>query len=126
MNKLSAVVETINPELAWKYLAMNTENPRKINRNIVCAYAEDMKAGRWVLNGEPICFDENGVLTNGQHRLHAIIKAGTSISALVVRNIEPGCKVYDYGLKRTVTTTLNVDSSIGGAANAITTNCGRY
>lgn len=125
INNLSAVVENIGPETARKYLMMNTNNPRKINWHVVHAYAEDMKAGRWVLNGEPICFDENGNLRNGQHRLYAIIRAGVVVQTLVIRNIASGCTLYDYGLKRSITTENQMPSVVGAVATVIVNNAWR-
>ena len=48
-------VEKITPEIAKIYY-------RVINRQAVKTYIAQMKTGRWVLNGETICFDSNGVL----------------------------------------------------------------
>lgn len=54
-------VEKITPEIAKIYYSRLTGN-RVINRQAVKTYIAQMKTGRWVLNGETICFDSNGVL----------------------------------------------------------------
>ena len=54
-------VEKITPEIAKIYYSRSTGN-RVINRQAVKTYIAQMKTGRWVLNGETICFDSNGVL----------------------------------------------------------------
>lgn len=60
-----------------------------------------MKTGRWVLNGETICFDSNGVLRDGHHRLLAIIESGVTIEVLVVRGVDPAAwYTYDQGKSR--------------------------
>lgn len=98
---LSAVVETITPAIAEAYLQHNHAN-RHPNMALIKYYADQMKKGNWLLNGEAICFDENGDLTNGQHRLMAVIMAGVSIQTLVVRNTPEGSfATYDQGKKRT-------------------------
>lgn len=53
-------VEKITPEIAKIYYSRSTGN-RVINRQAVKTYIAQMKTGRWVLNGETICFDSNGV-----------------------------------------------------------------
>lgn len=76
-------VEKITPEIAKIYYS------RVINRQAVKTYIAQMKTGRWVLNGETICFDSNGVLRDGHHRLLAIIESGVTIEVLVVRGVDP-------------------------------------
>ena len=62
-------------------------------------YAADMKAGRWQLNGEAIKFDKNGHLLNGQHRLHAVVRADTTIQMLVISGLDPETRTtMDSGL----------------------------
>lgn len=99
---ISMMVERISPTIAKEYLLSNRNNYRKLSRPVVNRYAEDMKAGRWELNGEPIVFDENGVLKNGQHRLAAIITAGVTVDIAVVRGVSESVTAYDINSVRTV------------------------
>jgi hypothetical protein len=46
-----------------------------------------MKRGYWALNHQPIAFDEEGNLLDGQHRLAAIVRSGKTIRMLVARNV---------------------------------------
>lgn len=94
-------VETITPQVAAKYLQQNIKNYRPMSRAKIKQYAEDMKTGRWQLNGESIQFDENGILKNGQHRLSAVIMAGVSIKMTVMRGVAEDVTVYDLHTKRT-------------------------
>lgn len=59
-----------------------------------------MKNGLWKTNGEPICFNKNGDLLDGQHRLHAIVHSGVSLSLVVVSDVDNGINTYDIGIKR--------------------------
>ena len=79
-------VEKITPEIAKIYYSRSTGN-RVINRQAV-------KTGRWVLNGETICFDSNGVLRDGHHRLLTIIESGVTIEVLVVRGVAAFLMLY--------------------------------
>ena len=122
-NMLTCCVEHITPAISMKYLAMNAENPRKrINQQVVNAYAEDMKAGRWLLNGEPICFDSNGNLKDGQHRLWGVVRSGVSVDILVVRGVSPDYDLYDYGLKRNLSQECGLPHSVESVASVIVTN----
>lgn len=107
---ITSKVETIGPEKAKEYLKANINNPRgnhSLSRSVVKRYAEDMKAGKWELNGEAIEFDEDGVLKNGQHRLAAIIVAGVEVKILVVRGVSRDTIVYDIPLKRNAAQMVN-------------------
>ena len=48
-----------------------------------------MQNGEWKLNGKSICFDWNGRLLNGQHRLSAVVRSGVPLTTLVVRGLDP-------------------------------------
>ena len=65
---LELSIEEIDATVAEEWLSCNTWN-RKISDRLILTYAETMKEGAWVLNGEPIIFDEKGRLQSGQHRL---------------------------------------------------------
>ena len=93
-------IEIVTPEKAQEYLKRNTMNFRTISLSVVDAYARDMMAGKWELNGEPIQFNEDGVLLNGQHRLKAIIRSGCSIPMMIVEGIANNVSMYDSGTIR--------------------------
>lgn len=109
---ISSNIETITPETAAAYLSRNTFN-RPLNKRQVFSIAAEMMAGRWVLNGEPIIFNENGDLANGQHRLHAIISAGKPIEALVVRGVaSDAISTMDQGKRRTAADYLAMNGEV--------------
>lgn len=94
--------ERITPDMAQEYLKYNTENYRSINKSRVISYANDMKAGKWQLNGEGIKFDSNGRLIDGQHRLQAIVHANVPVDMLVIRNVPTGTNLFDIGSGRSL------------------------
>ena len=53
--------------------------PRRIDK-----YVRIILAGAWGLNHESIAIDDRGNLTDGQHRLHAIIAAGIPVQMSIV------------------------------------------
>lgn len=78
----------VTPEQARIWL--DTKNPknRPIAQRTVDRYAQEMKAGRWKLNGEAIIFGRSGNLLNGQHRLKACVQAGKSFETVVTLGVE--------------------------------------
>jgi hypothetical protein len=91
-----------NHPLARLWYEKNIINNRGI-RPLVDAYARDMAAGHWSLNGDPIRFDKDGNLIDGQHRLLAIIKANVPIKSFVVRDLGDDAFItLDSGIKRTM------------------------
>lgn len=70
----------ITPAMARFWLDnLNYGDNRPISRSRVAYYVRQVKAGRWVLNGQPIIFDSEPRLLNGQHRLSAIVEANKAI-----------------------------------------------
>ena len=86
VGSLSYSVETITPAEARKYLA-SAEPTRKPDERIVGAYAATMKAGAWVVNGQPIIFDTAGKLVDGLQRLSACVEANVPLKTLVARGV---------------------------------------
>ena len=80
--------ETITPEKAIRYLSNVYPGQRPLVPRVIEQYAESMKNGTFLYNpgGEAICFDEEGRLTDGQHRLWACIRSGCSFDTDVARN----------------------------------------
>tara|TARA_R100000808_G_scaffold21634_1_gene46764 strand:- start:5499 stop:6710 length:1212 start_codon:yes stop_codon:yes gene_type:complete len=48
------------------------QNNRKLSTADIKRYTESKLAGRWKLNGQPICIDSEGQISTGAHRLIAI------------------------------------------------------
>lgn len=93
-------IEKITPALAASYLERNKNN-RNIRPGVVDAYAREMKSGNWVVQHQGIAFNENGDLVDGQHRLHAIIKANIPVLISVTRGLPVDCVGgIDQGAKR--------------------------
>lgn len=66
-------------------------------------YKAEMLAGRWKENGQPIVFEGNNYLVDGQHRLRAIIEADIPVKSLVVYGVDTDAAMtIDTGLSRTL------------------------
>lgn len=92
----------ITPERATSYLEKNTCN-RKLDKARVNHYAACMKDGKWFQEtGEGVIISTTKKLLNGQHRLHAIIKANVSILMPVMSDVsDEAFKFIDQGKART-------------------------
>ena len=79
-------VMTVTPEIAQEWASLNTRN-RPVRYAKVAQFARDMKAGKWVLNGETIKIAADGTFLDGQHRLFACIQAGVPFETVVIRGL---------------------------------------
>lgn len=100
--------EVITPERAKQLLALvNPQRQRKVKPNTVQQYAAAMRAGNWIESLDRIGISENGELVNGQHRLHAIILSGCTVTMDVATGVpDRVLDVADQGHPRTVSQQL--------------------
>jgi len=99
----------ITPQMAEEWLKGNMAN-RRLAKTTVSAYVRDMLAGNWKLSFDPIRFDEEGNLIDGQHRLKACTIAKVPFKSLVVRNMPRDVmRVIDHGRGRTVADNLYIE-----------------
>ncbi len=95
----------VTPEVAGWLLTLNTGN-RKLNRSGdgVKRFIRLLRSKNWMLTGEPIIVSSEGIINDGQHRLHAILESGI-----------PGHLDIRFGIDRSafVATNTGVRRSIG-------------
>lgn len=100
--QVAAEVVVVTPKVAAEMLLSNTSN-RNVRPTVVGRYARDMAAGEWTLNGETIKVSETGVILDGQHRLHAVVKAGVAVTMFVVSGLPDSVQpTVDRGLPRNI------------------------
>lgn len=81
---------TVTPEVAAMWLAETNTKNRAIREPHALRLASDMTSGKWRgRNGEPIRFDINGRLVDGQHRLRACVLSGVSFETLLITDVTP-------------------------------------
>lgn len=96
----------VTPQVAQELLKSQIKN-RPLNHFTVKKYANDMANGNWKQCGDTICVDKNGCLTDGQHRLHAIIESGIAVRMLLVKGVEHS--IYkDTGCRRTLVGNIKI------------------
>lgn len=108
-------VQTVTPEIAQMWLkSMPYQHQRNVNQGFVNQYSELMTFGKWQAAApDPIVIVRNGassMCVNGQHRLHAIVKSGTSQIFLIaeyessdISNIDKMYTIIDRGRSRDTT-----------------------
>jgi len=108
---LTAYIKTITPRTA-KEMLETMGNPK--NRNIsdvnLANYSRMMRNGDWMLNGEAVIIQSDGIIANGHNRLNAIIRAGVPVDILVIEGVSPEAFVtYDSGQKRKASHVLQME-----------------
>lgn len=81
-------IMAVTPEIARQWLEQNRNN-RPLNEAHVARLASKMVSDAWVFTHQGIAFDVSGRLVDGQHRLHAITRAGKSIMLPVTTGVPP-------------------------------------
>ena len=85
-NKITTEIVKITPKIAEEWYILSGGN-RPIDRRHVAFLANEMREGKWQLNGECLKFDEDGKLMDGHHRLVAAAENGLTFESEVKRNV---------------------------------------
>lgn len=105
-------IEDITPALAAEYLASNLENNRDINQAKIDRFARAIEEGSFALTHQGIAFDRKGNLIDGQHRLHAIVRAGKTVRIMVARGLaKETFAAIDIGGNRTLSDVVGIISN---------------
>ena len=100
---------TITPELAKSILDSSNNNNRSISTDRVDTYARAMSAGQWMLTHQGISFYDDGELADGQHRLMAVVKSGSTIQMLCTNGLSRMCLIgIDSGRPRDATGVIQI------------------
>lgn len=105
---------TITPEIAEEMLTNNTCN-RPVKRLHVAFLVNELVAGRWKFNGDPVRIGFDGSLIDGQHRLEAVMQSGVAIKTLLITGLDPEVfDTIDSGALRSAGDTLSVAGEKNG------------
>ncbi|MBX3482399.1 hypothetical protein [Phenylobacterium sp.] len=115
---ITSHTSVITPEDA-RQLATQFFATSKVSPTLVRAYADDMRSGRWLLNGASIVLSSDQKVLDGRARILACIEAGRPFEALVVEGIEPSAfETMDALRKRTLADVLTIRQIQHGRALA--------
>jgi len=107
--------ELITPSRAKELLEANITN-RSVKNPVVARYVKDILAGRWKEDtGELIKISKSGIVLDGQHRLHAIIKANKPLFLHIGYNINDEVfDVFDTGSSRSANDAFKISGIKNG------------
>lgn len=113
-------VMDVTPEQAKEWLNSNVHN-RNVRPAVVHAFARDMAAGRWHLNGESIKLANSGLVLDGQHRLHAQVEADATVTYVIVTGLADDVQqTIDIGTRRSTADQLHLRGEKQASALAAT------
>lgn len=98
---ISSEIITISPAQASSWLEDSKFDNRRLDDRNVDRIVRDIKNNRWVFDGNPIRFDKEENIIDGQHRLWAIVFSGKSVQSSVIRGLDSQAKLtIDSGKSR--------------------------
>lgn len=117
---LSGGVVNVTPAMAKKWLEQNDPKNRSVSFTKVQSLANDMRNGDWKLTHQGICFNDEGKLVDGQHRLQAVVMSEATIQLLVVGNPEGSVSdPIDRSIQRSLSFLLGKSTRIIAAVNML-------
>lgn len=94
-------VVMLTPELAQEYLNKLPERQRTQSSRTIDRYASDLLADQFPFTGDPIRFNVDGELIDGQHRCTAVVESEVATPILVIRNLHADLiRFFDGGRTR--------------------------
>lgn len=110
MTSMQAGIEKVTPEMARQWLDESEgTRQRGVRKNRVAKLVHAIQSGQWRVTHQGIAIDVDGVVIDGQHRLHAIAQAGEPVEVLVWRDVDPHTfEVIDTGASRTPSDSLKI------------------
>jgi hypothetical protein len=106
--KLAVEIITVTPDMAAGFLK-NMVNNRRPKKQQVDKLGREMVGGNWLLSGEALIFDEEGMMLDGQHRCLGAVATGQAFVTLVVRGISRAAfDRLDSGAKRSAGDILGI------------------
>lgn len=104
-----AEVAPLDHGIAMELLRVNHSN-RRIRKAKLTQYMEDMKSGRWLLNGEPLIISKEGHLLDGQHRCFAMLNVFEAPMVAFMFGVEHDARrTMDTGAKRFASDILSLE-----------------
>jgi hypothetical protein len=101
----------VTPTMAEQWLERNHPDNRPVSWSRVEGLANDIREGNWKCTHQGICFNKDGLLVDGQHRLHAIKVAKKGAWLPVFHNDQADFHdPIDRGTQRSVATVTGLHS----------------
>lgn len=106
----------VSPDLARQWFNLiQKDKQRRFDRGYAMTFVDDFTEGRHVLLPDPIIFDAENRLRNGQHRLWAVMNGDQTLPFYVLWNAtEELILAFDRGRTRTLTQQLTLQGEMRG------------
>ncbi|MEB0029146.1 hypothetical protein QN372_00135 [Undibacterium sp. RTI2.1] len=117
-SKVSTSIMKITPTIAANLLKKNKPDNRDVRPGNVAKFVKELKSGNFKTTHQGIAFDQDGFLTDGQHRLHAIVESGIPAEMMVTKGLDRDAfSVMDVGARRTAGNILHCSPKIAQAVS---------
>lgn len=77
--------------MAQYILIHHNNDNRKVTNSQVNKISKSIREDGWLRDGQPLTFNVEGNITEGQHRLHAIVTESVSVPMVIVLGVELDC-----------------------------------
>lgn len=105
---VTRVDEEFTPAMAHACLALNKVN-RPLTTGRVQHLINEIMGGNWLRTHQGVGFSTEGLLIDGQHRCHAIIRTQKTVPLTMTFGLDPACfRVIDTGKQRSAGDVLHV------------------
>ncbi len=81
----------VTPSIAQYILIHHNKDNRKVTNSQVNKIAKSIRVDGWLRDGQPLTFNVEGNITEGQHRLHAIVAEDVTVPMIVVLGVDTDC-----------------------------------
>jgi hypothetical protein len=115
-------VLTLTKELAEEFLTHLPERQRAQSERTIDKYAADLLSDQFPFTGDPIRFNADGELIDGQHRCTAVVESGVPVVALIIRGLGSDMiRFFDGGRTRRFPDDLRINGFANHTALAAVT-----
>lgn len=109
-------IAEITPDLAAAWLEDYNNCNRKLNPDDIARYASDMEHGRWDDTRDPLKFDTDDQIVDGQDRLAAVVRYGKPVEFHITFGLRPQTRLrVDDGRKRRFYDDLKMNGITNGS-----------
>lgn len=100
--KMETKLITITPELASYWLQHRAKPNCRHSDARIKRYSRLMEEGQFLTTHQGLAFDWDGLIHDGYHRLHAIVKYGKPVTVMITFGMDPDSfRALDMGFTRT-------------------------
>ena len=78
-DEISVFEIEVTPQIAQYILIHHNRDNRKVTNSQVNKIAKSVRSDGWLRDGQPLTFNVEGNITEGQHRLHAIVAEDVTV-----------------------------------------------